>query len=220
MPALVLQKGGVVALTDIIRVSYVFWQNGQQGIIDVAYRWQSMIGTVTLGDCAAGAFDTIIPLMIPMQTPLVNTLGTKASRLSGVSPFPLPGIANSAGTIGTAGGGNTLPGQVAANVTLKTAFAGTRYRGRVYLPFVSDRYNDPANNIPTAAYALLAIPMAVGLAGAVIITGLSGSGILRPVIWHRATQTYDAVTDFTVQMRWSTQKRRGDYGKVNPSVLQ
>lgn len=132
--------------------------------------------------------------------------------------FPAPpsvaGLSVLGSSAGTAGP-NLLPTQVCGIITKLTAFAGRRFRGRVYMPFPSEEVNTSAG-APTGPYLVnLAATAALLLAVRTIING-AGSATFTPVLFHRPPgSTTTALVGTRTNSRWATQRRRGPYGQPN-----
>jgi hypothetical protein len=43
----------------------------------------------------------------------------------------------------------------------------------------------------------------------------AGSLNMSPVIWHRSTNTFTLINGYVVRPKFATQRRRGDFGRVN-----
>lgn len=111
-----------------------------------------------------------------------------------------------------------MPGQVSGLISLKTAQGGRAGRGRVYMPFPSENFNGPGTKLNALGQAALdAIALMWGSPLGLVV-GLAGT-VLTPVIFHRATTTSTPVIGAKANARFATQRRRGAFGRVNPSPL-
>lgn len=112
--------------------------------------------------------------------------------------------------------GDVLPRQACGIATLYTIRPGRRYRGRIYLPFPGEGDNS-ADGTPTSAYLARVRDLMDVLAGTVVfvLPGAIGNVTLKPSILHRSAGTVDDVTHYQERDRWATQRRRGDFGKLN-----
>lgn len=110
--------------------------------------------------------------------------------------------------------GDHLPPQVAGLVTLRTALAGRAYRGRKYIPFVSEDDSD-INGHPTAAILILMQALASVYASVTVVNnaGATGTATLTPVIYNRAAHTTQPITSYIARSSWATQRRRSDINR-------
>ena len=120
-------------------------------------------------------------------------------------------------TVGT-GGATPLPKQCAGLSSLYDGFAGRKHRGRVYWPFASTTLNT-VDGIPSTAYMTALAAIKTALTSAIVVTGTGGTATLVLAIFHRLTQTADEVTTWTNRQTWATQRKRGDYGRLNVSPV-
>ena len=100
-----------------------------------------------------------------------------------------------------------LPGACCGLVTLRTARAGRKGRGRKYFPFPTEIQNELAG-VPSAAYKTFLGNMGTILSSIIVPGTTPNTATLAPVIWHRTTSTYDQVNDYLVRTNWATQIRR------------
>lgn len=110
--------------------------------------------------------------------------------------------------------GNPLPRQVSGLIQFKTATPGPKGSGRLFIPFPSNSSSNfaghPITQYVTDGNALGALYMAVTVVP-VATKVFTLQGILRPA---PPAALRDITTVFT-PTKWATQRRRGDYGKVN-----
>lgn len=145
--------------------------------------------------------------------PVANYWGSRISLVKSITPFqPFLSTVNVAGT----SAGTTLPTQVRPLVSLKTAKAGPAYRGRVYIP-TPTTLDLAVTGHPSAAY-LTALAAYIG---ALVAPFSTGGSTWVPGIYHRTptgpiSSTIDPLTTTVVSNLWATQRRSGDYGRLNP----
>lgn len=203
-------------VSDLLRCSMYSYAAAQVAINTVFYRVVSVVTGGATMDAIADDYNTQMkPLLLPMLSSEADWLGVKIAAPF-VATAPVPAILDSV-SAGTSGA-TLLPTQAAAVLTLKTEVAGPRGRGRLYLPFASTGDAD-ADGSPDAAYRGL-----MGDVGAAIVLGFTGSGgggscALEPVIYHRSLGTSSLITNYYANDRFGTMKKRGSYGKQNPSVI-
>jgi hypothetical protein len=111
---------------------------------------------------------------------------------------------------------DALPAQAAFVITLRTNFAGKRYRGRVYIAFPGESDNGPNGNPTAAAFArldLLAVKFSQTLAG----VGAGGNtNDIAPVVYSKKFGLQTTIIGTTSRDRWATQRKRGGHGRPNP----
>lgn len=145
-------------------------------------------------------------------------LGVRIRR-AGSPTFPMSTNITGQG-VGTASGTN-LPTQTTGILSFQTEFVGRAYRGRAYIPFPASGFITGAG-LPTAAY--VAAVNAIGASVVALQTPSAGgrTASLNSVLWHRrragppvVPESVTFVTSYTAKTLWATQRRRGDYGRLN-----
>lgn len=104
-------------------------------------------------------------------------------------------------TTGTATG-SSLPADVALVVSLRSATANRKGRGRFYLPSFAVSEVDTDGNVSGAAVATLLAALTFAW------TGYSSVG--APTLYSRTDKQLRPITTFDVGNRWDTQRRRDD----------
>lgn len=103
-------------------------------------------------------------------------------------------------TLAGSGTSESLPPQVSAACSLRTALATRRGRGRFYLPpFVTD--TDTGGLLDATVQGVVSLACQKFLQSLVTATYV-------PIIWHRDTKTYDNVVTIDVGNVFDTQRRR------------
>lgn len=204
-----------LALGDIIRVRVACYTSNQQGINVVHYRVSTSNGSGQTDAQVALALDT--NLEVRYKAVISAQARYRGVSVQKIRPLPVayPQVSTAFDGVGTVAG-DMLATQVSGIVTAITNLAGPKYRGRVYIPFPGEGNSD-ADGIPTNAYVgniddigdELFSPISVGVGPNDIV--------LTPVINHRATATYTDITGWIARQKWATQRRRGSYGKTNPT---
>lgn len=119
---------------------------------------------------------------------------------------------NGAGTLVS----DVLPRQVCGVIGLKTALAGRKYRGRVYVPFPSESVSSVLGT-PTAGHVTALGNLSAQLTAAFNSTQGLNTTTLAPVLLHKGSPpSWDNLTTGIVRGRFGTQRRRGSYGQPNP----
>lgn len=213
-------NGANVALQALDLIEVVFTcrepSNVQNGL-NVRHYVVSQLGPsgATLGMVATQANTNTFSQYKALLSAGASFWGVSARR---VWPRPLTAIAwdttnQGAGLVV----GDILPRQSSGLISFATNLAGPSYRGRAYAPFPSEASNDPGG-VPSAAYIGALQNLANVLVGVMVVNGPNGAQ-LSPILWHRgapAQPSFTAVTSTTVRSKWATQRRRGDFGRLNP----
>jgi hypothetical protein len=201
------------ALNDMIRVRVYTQLNDQIAINVLNYRIIAFSGTGPTEVQVADAFATGLSLRFR------SVISNDASVLYvGINKeLPLPRGEAFYSTIDAGVGAvlsPALPKQTCGIITLKTALAGRRYRGRVFTPFPGEDDNE-TDGIPSAAFVTrLAI-----LGGNININytaGIAGNqATLTPVVYSAKFGLQTPVATIVARQKWGTQRRRGSYGRPN-----
>lgn len=216
----------IPVLSDILEVrAYVFDPVSpvQIGINVHHYR----VTGISNGGCSqgqiAGTFDaSLAALMKPLITDNVTYRGILVQK---VWPKPVVTAEGSAANAGPGTGGATaMPTQVSPLIKKVTAKAGRAFRGRTYIPFPPMAAATAQGNM-TAGYNITMQSLAAYLRGVITVTVVTVQTVLQPVIWHRNGYGQppvniggnDDVTDTFAMTLFATQRRRGNYGRVNAS---
>jgi hypothetical protein len=132
--------------------------------------------------------------------------------------WPLPkSIAMGSSGAALPGGlsGDPLPTQIAGLVSFRTAIAGRKERGRIYIPFAAESQNT-VDKEPSLGYQTNLGGIGNFYSAALPIGDVSNGNGLAGVIWHRTSHTYSFITAYRVRPMWATQRRRGAFGRPNP----
>lgn len=143
--------------------------------------------------------------------------GLTVQKVSGALPLflPTPDV-TAAGVGGVAG--DALPTQSCGVVTWQSVLSGRRNRGRSYIPFPSETSNN-ATGQPTAAYITLMKTFAdLNDAGWTVTLGAETYN-MQLAIWRVARVVGPDLINNRCNVRWGTQRRRGDYGASNVSSV-
>jgi hypothetical protein len=203
-----------LAPNDIVESKAYCYYDGQIGI-NVRH-W--LVGTVGGGgltvDQIAQDMASALGLLYTVWMPAVATFrGMTVQKI-----YPLPPDVAGVSTNPPSNGDETsdpLPKQIAGILSIKTAFAGRRYRGRVYLPFFAESMND-TNSTPTAAANIAMASVAAYYGTTQVFTSGPASVALTPILYHRSTPgSPTIVTMILAKDQWGTQRRRSDYGAAN-----
>jgi len=228
MAIVTVQTGGQMVEDSYWKHSWFVYDSNQIAITAVHFKISNVSGGV--GPYAGDFANQLQTILEPLFEPLIKTtttmIGSKvAFAIKG--PAPLPGIATS-NTVGSDAGAN-MPGQVSGIISVKTALAGKAFRGRLFIPFPTITMSTGAPPIPTAGYQTNLDALAVAWLTPWAVTSAGGNATATPVIFHRPRKpplpprtidnTGDPIVSFLEPASWATQRRRGDYGKVNKNVI-
>jgi hypothetical protein len=198
-------------VSDVLRVRYVSFSVDQVAINTLHYYVLAVTGTgATLQEIASGFMADVNVAYKGTQTPNSTFRGTGARNMTPPRTLEFTSIAGTG--VGTVAA-NELPRQVTALFNFRTFLAGKKERGRIYLPFVPATFADGAGNgtaAATTAYTALLTAMLINR----VIVGAGGNTTLTQVIRH-ADGTTSAVQTHTYTGRFATQRRRGNYGRLN-----
>jgi hypothetical protein len=148
----------------------------------------------------------------PFMSNLSHSYGSSVHIVKALAKWlPVTTIADEVGgTVGV-----PLPTQVRPILSWYTAMAGPSGRGRNYMPTPASAQQDAAGE-PNAT--LLG---GIGAYAGVVGAGFGTSGSLwKPVVLHRSptapiTLSTTAITSYAASTKWATQRKGGDYGRVN-----
>jgi len=172
-------------------------------------------GSTTLGQCATALDSAFRALYRAVLSAGANWRGTMVRRILPIPPSPPAWDVTNAGAGLVAG--DTIPGQCCGVISLITAFAGRAFRGRVYVAFPSETDNQ-ATGIPSAGYSTNLTSLANQFATSLTLVG-TGAITLTPGLFHRTTLTASPIVGAIGRGFWGTQRRRGGFGRTNPSPI-
>lgn len=159
---------------------------------------------------------TVGPLVHPL---LNNQAYYVGSTIQVVRPLPMGNLWRSeqVAFTGTAGA-SALPKQCSGIISKYGAVSGQEHRGRVYVPFPSESDNSslgaPENAYVTRLRTLRDFLFTNQVLTLSVIPLIAIT--LAPRLYHRTDGTHEQVVTSLARQKWATQRRRGDYGKVNP----
>lgn len=203
-----------LAVNDIIESKAYCWYSGQAGI-NVRHWAVTAVGGVSLeaADVANLQFTDLEALYTPLMPVAAEFRGVTVQKIFPLPPA-VPGVSTAAPSPGDEVA-DALPRQVAGVVSLRTAFAGRRFRGRAYIPFIAETMNG-ADATPTPAGFLLLTAIATYYGSPHTYTVGADSVSVIPIIFHRTLPgTPTPVTGSIARDRWGTQRRRSDFGVPN-----
>ncbi len=106
-----------------------------------------------------------------------------------------------AGTYVVGAGESIEPGNVSLALSMRTGFAGRKYRGRFYVPSVMEGQRGNDDRV-TSPWVTTYVSIVQQLLSAFLTT------IYLPAIFHRATNTWTAITSFVIDGILDSMRRR------------
>lgn len=204
-----------LALNDVCRLRIACYSANQQGINVTHWKVTSVTGASQTDAQVAAAFDsTLAPRYKAAISAEARYRGVSFQRILPI-PATFPQTVTTNDGVGSVAG-HMMSTQTSGILSSQTEFAGAKYRGRVYIPFPSEGSND-TDGLPNAAYVTLIEDIGDELFTTIVVSVGGDSVTLTPVIYHRATGTTTKVDNFIARQKWATQRRRGSYGKTNPT---
>ncbi len=166
-----------------------------------------------------GSFSAFYKGLLPPNCTYDGLQGYFIARPSGgVMPPPVSDVTGAgAGVTGT----TCIPRGMAGIMKYATNIRGPGGRGRVFLPFVSQNYQD-TTALPTNAYQVFVNSFASALL-ATLIVGTGGNTVT--LIWslvHRKKPdpiTGHQITTAESAQKWGQMHKRGEYGRLNASPI-
>jgi len=215
-------------LGDIYQIR--FWSSaGAQAAVNVRhYR----VGTVNGGGATDGQvasrFSTVFAAAFKACFSAQATFrGVQAQRVWPRPPLQAAFDISAAGVGGVAG--DMVPAQVSGIIKLLTQYAGRKYRGRMYVPWVGESDN-AAGGVPTSGYLTRLVTLADLMFAPVLVTG-EGDFNMLPIIpvkelidpgppkKYQLQGGYNVVLDSLARDIFATQRRRGSFGRPNTSPI-
>jgi hypothetical protein len=226
MAAAKQQDGGFPQVNGIYRITNFCFLDNQMAMDGCDYVLTSATGG-PLNDTLGTILLALYPLWNANLKACLSTSATLVgAKLSAVWPPPraLGGIVTE-GAVGT-GGAGTLPGQVSGIIKNVTIVAGRAYRGRYYMPFPYAAAVD-TDNTPVAGYVTKLNNFAVQFVANISAMPVATTYNFNPVIYHRKAgkaglplaNSFDFIANTIGEKLWATQRRRGDFGRLNSPLI-
>jgi len=189
-----------MAIGDIYKVVMEGRLHGQT-ILNTLHYAVSIAGAGNEPSALTGLVETeiVVPLKIfwSMEYEYRRTVAQK------INPLPVAAAYASNALAGFGGvAEDSLPTSVAATITKKTALAGQKYRGRIYVAGIPLSYEEESE-LTAAAQSVLqdvASQMALSLD--------DGTFQFVPLIWHTADSTFNYLTECEARVPLHNQRRR------------
>jgi len=218
MAAVITQNGATVVPANGTTMELKLFSFMQSQLAVNRFRFQYTIDSGfgdRAGDLAKSMCDSLQDTLADCMCSQANVIGAKVAFV-GPDPLPLPGLATTLQP-GT-GSANPLPAVVSGILTFQTPLAGRSRRGRVFIPFPTVE-DVAANDLPTTGYQNLIYSFGLTLLGLTSVSGPTTTYTIKWGVWSAAHAYFTQYNDVRANAKWSTQHRRGSYGKVNlPNV--
>ncbi len=205
-----------VAVGEVYGVRAVCILGAQVSINTVSYRIVSpLVGSILDTDIANHYAAAYASFLAPM---LCNDAFFRGVIVFRRLPTPQPVAAKALAITAGTGGAVALPKQTCGLLSAQTSLSGRAQRARFYVPFPSQSSNQ-LDGVPTVGYkAELSALLGVAYTNLNLVVG-GNSVNLDPVVWHKSTHTSDMIQTSNISTLWATQRRRGDFGRVNASPI-
>lgn len=211
-----------VANLDIFEVTFHNHTANQRGLVRRYYEARNVTGNGPTDAEIGIRFDTAFPPLF--KALMATTAFYRGVKIAKVFPGQRQrGFTNTTSAGAGTAVGDLLPTQCRGIITLRTALAGPGFRGRAYIPFPAEADN-AANGVPTAGYVTRLTTMGAQLILAQNAVGAAGNQAnLIPIIWHLPKglpnepanrDAYD-LNEAVSRTKWATQRRSGEYGRIN-----
>jgi hypothetical protein len=196
---------------DTFRVRRVVREQDQTAF-NIGY-WQiAAISAATPSDAAiAAGFDALFSPLYQALLPAVATYRGTGVQYIGPGAERVEAVSTSGLTVGS-NESEPLPTQVAGLISLRTNLAGRANRGRVYIPFPYEDASDGPSQ-PNATYLLALDSMATAIVTPLVVGTGATACTLKPVIYHRASETLTDIVGYLVRSFWATIRKRSEAGK-------
>jgi len=206
-----IQTGDVVKITAVIYND----TNVQLGLNDWYYVCDSFVGSGASTQDAVDQWSTgAAPFYYPLFTSNSRYYGAMINRYR--TAFPVTKTRNSANSraAGTAAGFE-IPTQVSGLITKETDVGGRSGRGRAYIPFPDTTAVDIAGH-PSALYKANLTLLAGFAMAAQIFNSAGNTSNCSPCLFRPGPPVKgEHITQMRVSSKFATQRRRGDYGRLN-----
>jgi len=198
---------------DFYIARFVCSIEGQISVNTLHYVCVSKAGDGGTDNSLAAALDALFAQLF--KNVMSNSATYRGVSCQRISPTPktVPAISTTGAGLGV-DESELLPAQTCGIITKRTDFAGRRFRGRVYVPFPAESSN--VENLPTADYKSNLAALGAVMLDDVAAGSDPNTSTMSPVLFHRATTTATPITSIVAKRLWGTQRRRGNYGQLNP----
>jgi len=167
-------------------------------------------------DVAAAAAEEFSTLYAPVIATPCHFRGVRVRR---IHPTETAWVQNVAFDTAGSAGADIMPKQVAGLISLKSNVPGRAGLGRVYMPFPAEQSND-TDATPTATYITNLAAVAAKFVQLNVANPTPAVMQMEGLVLNRAVPPDSGIIILaTAQDKWATQRRRGDYGRINTSPI-
>jgi hypothetical protein len=202
---------------DVIRGSAITDIAGQTANTGWFYAVTAVGGSPATDQDFCNALDTAVAALFKAWLPSEVRYSGIIAGIVARSPNPVGVQQTTNAGVGTAAV-EPLPKQCAGITSWYTATAGRRFRGRTYWPFPSSAWND-VNGELSGAGKTAADNIASAVQGLTSISSGGRTATIALGIYHRLTKLTTPVTVRLTRGTIATQRRRGDFGRLNSSPI-
>jgi len=223
-----------VTIGQILKLR-IFCLCGQQLSVNVLYYRFAAVEIGGVGDLQELAAQ-LAPRFASNYKPMISTateyrgVGLQNMKTGQDDEIPSMEVFNATNAGYGTGGTPTLPKQTCGVIAKRTTVLKRNGRGRTYIPFPAAAHNELSGS-PNAAYLALLNTMAISLFTTFSVsTPGENLNTLEPVLKSDITPKTDPpppfttfqylpIVDYTARIRWGTQRRRSDFGKLNTTPV-
>jgi len=207
----------VLAPNDILQLR-IWSVLGPQAAVNTLYYSVLSVGTpaATVADFLTNWNTTCVADYLALISNDATFKGEQARQVNRVPLFVMEELVTSAGpgTDASAAMGTQLCGLI----SYRSANAGPKFRGRLYLPFPAIDANT-VDGVPTTTYRNNVAAFTTAAVGVTNISAGGRTATLQQGIYHRSSRTITPIVSAAIVPKWATQKRRGAFGRPNVSPI-
>lgn len=198
----------------------VTWCTAPGQVATNTHKWQmtSLTGASVFNTLDfTSTYDTqLAALYFPLLSNDANYYGTQVYLANPIGAAPRPDTSNANFAAGT-GGAGLMPTQVSPIIAFYTNLLGKQGQGRTYLPFPPPA-SLQTNGTPAPAYTLLLGALSNFLTTPLVIAAGGGvTATFTPVLYQGGPAAALPILSAAVRDAFATQRRRGAFGRANPS---
>lgn len=209
-----------MAVNDVYRLRVVCYSTTLAQIAINNSYWKILVEVGVMPgpgpQAIATEFDAVLSNPYKAMMPATARYRGVSTQLIVGGPPPVPSTSIVNDNVGTAAG-NALPAQDSFVLAWKTALSGRHQQGRIYPGFPAASFNDANGNMNGAG---ITANTALGAAyfGNVVVVSGGWSATFELCVRSKIglVNTYNPVVVVIPRPRWGTQRRRGNYGRLNP----
>lgn len=207
--AVLLTPGNKLRVTIACRTD-----TGHNGLMVAKYDVKAVGGAGATDQFLA---DQLSPLFATaMKAIMPSTAFYYGLKIEHLDVLPAASVVSYVGNGAGTKAGDLLPQQTAAVITKRTAKAGRRWRGRTYIPFLSEAYCD-ANAKPTAALSADTATLRSYFSSDVVITVGPDTVTVRNIIANANIPVglFEYVLTADLRSQFGTQRRRSQINRAD-----